>query len=1464
VGADERAYTYDANGNTLTGGGRTFVWDAENRPTSITQDGETTSFVYGPDGGRIKVVEPNGNYTLYVGPSYERYVDPTPPTVVQTTPSPGQTDFPLGGVLEVRFSEAVVTGTFALTSLDSGQPVPGELAPLVDEGQVVGARFTPAAPLQPVASYEAQVSGFTDVLGNAQSPDPYAWTFSTAGLDYSDDLTGQVAHPPAAAWHVPGAAGWWLGDTVTYDEGDVCLPPEDDDGLRYDGQNPANDRFTVIEGTTANMEVAVTGTCGGAAYVRGWVDWDGNGVLETAIYNQTLGCGTHPVSFPVPLDSCQVDPVTMRWRIGETSDGPTGGSGGESGEVEDYVLEVEPVPPVVTGAAPSGAGVALEVVPAVVTMSEAVACPVGEDCGPRVTDLRSGEELAGTVGVAGAVVAFTPTAALSECTPYVGMVEQWADVCGGRMATAYTWNWYSVAIPPELVATTPGFSATEVPLESVVVVTMSEEMFYPAIQGAGCGITLARQGSGWQMPGETAIVGRALYFTPVVPLIESTWYTATVRGFVDSCGAPMESYTWAFRTQDIPPEVTAAVPLPGETCVPRDTGLLVTFTEEVSSVVGPDFTVSGPAGEVTGTAGFIRPPGVQSEEFWAWTAFFTPANPLQEKTWYAASIGGVEDHHGNLMEEPYCWGFQSRDETVPQVTATDPAANAPDGYPDEPVTAWFDEAVSWPSQVQGPGNHFTLVGPGGEVNGTIGAVHDLQGRSGIRFTPASTLTEQARFTATVVGAVDLCNNASLTHTWSFTTACLADAPAPMLSPGNCNREEASFQATGLPSGTVSSYEWDILAANGYEVLTTVVTTAPTLTRALPYPGQVRWLRVRGQDPAGCLTHWSAGQEFSWEACYPGAPRVVAVSPVPLSADVTVTTVLTVTFSEVVYAPPVDPDNVAQVRLQARGQEVAGQWEYADRYDDLWAWGARFTPTNDLAEKTWHLGSVTGMKDGHGYRMTVPYSWAFRTGDFSPPVVVATEPAGDGSDPAGQGGPGGVPQTVTAWFDEPLDRSRLGEVQFTLEGPAGPVTGSLELVDAVEVAPGDGLRFTPAGPLVAETRYTATVVGAVDLVGNQMVVAYGWTFTTGPGNQVNSEPAARVRKYYAFGGRPVALRESVRGAEAVFWLHPDHLGSTTLVTDQGGGQEAERRYLPWGGLRYEWGGEAHTGRLYTGQVLEAGVGLYYYGARWYDQALGRWISPDTIIPQPGNPQSLNRYSYVNSRPLNLNDPTGHQGYEPYQVQHDMEDAESEAAGAGTNYIPEDCPLPEGYAYYYADQWNDAYAIYGSDPAYWTYNVDIAELANSLYQACSAYGNLQSAWYTPEGLPPFIMRNIAFVGAMAQPSNYETLGYVGGGRWAAEDLDFKDQDIIMRAFRGEGDRFLKRGERGLSGYIGASPEEIHQAGLKGQIMSVGVGTVRAMGMSVIPTPGNLPGHVEIIQGVGMGWDAFKAGIKQIPWQ
>jgi len=66
---------------------------------------------------------------------------------------------------------------------------------------------------------------------------------------------------------------------------------------------------------------------------------------------------------------------------------------------------------------------------------------------------------------------------------------------------------------------------------------------------------------------------------------------------------------------------------------------------------------------------------------------------------------------------------------------------------------------------------------------------------------------------------------------------------------------------------------------------------------------------------------------------------------------------------------------------------------------------------------------------------------------------------------------------------------------------------------------------------------------------------------------------------------------VRGRRAgcVYFVHGDHLGSTSLTTDGGGNKYGEMRYKPYGETRYAWG-NTPTDRRYTGQ-RETGLARY---------------------------------------------------------------------------------------------------------------------------------------------------------------------------------------------------------------------------------------------------------------------------------
>ena len=85
--------------------------------------------------------------------------------------------------------------------------------------------------------------------------------------------------------------------------------------------------------------------------------------------------------------------------------------------------------------------------------------------------------------------------------------------------------------------------------------------------------------------------------------------------------------------------------------------------------------------------------------------------------------------------------------------------------------------------------------------------------------------------------------------------------------------------------------------------------------------------------------------------------------------------------------------------------------------------------------------------------------------------------------------------------------------------------------------------------------------------------------------------------------------------------------------------------------------------YHEQALPGGEGLAYYNARWYDPALGRFVSPDSIVPSPSNPQDFNRYSYVRNNPLGYVDPSGH---DPWWLQEPWHNTTPEEAGSVPSY------------------------------------------------------------------------------------------------------------------------------------------------------------------------------------------------------
>ncbi len=114
-----------------------------------------------------------------------------------------------------------------------------------------------------------------------------------------------------------------------------------------------------------------------------------------------------------------------------------------------------------------------------------------------------------------------------------------------------------------------------------------------------------------------------------------------------------------------------------------------------------------------------------------------------------------------------------------------------------------------------------------------------------------------------------------------------------------------------------------------------------------------------------------------------------------------------------------------------------------------------------------------------------------------------------------------------------------------------------------------------------------------------------------------------------------------------YLHRDALGSIDTITDGFGAIVDRMSYDPFGKRRAgNWRHDlaitlpSLTTRGFTGHEHLDDMGLIHMNARVYDPELGRFLSADTYVQDPGDSQSYNRYSYVRNNPLKYTDPSGH--------------------------------------------------------------------------------------------------------------------------------------------------------------------------------------------------------------------------------
>jgi RHS repeat-associated protein len=133
----------------------------------------------------------------------------------------------------------------------------------------------------------------------------------------------------------------------------------------------------------------------------------------------------------------------------------------------------------------------------------------------------------------------------------------------------------------------------------------------------------------------------------------------------------------------------------------------------------------------------------------------------------------------------------------------------------------------------------------------------------------------------------------------------------------------------------------------------------------------------------------------------------------------------------------------------------------------------------------------------------------------------------------------------------------------------------------------------------------------------------------------------VQRTYTYGNDLISENQLINGNwQASFYGYDGH-GSVRLLSDSAGAVTDTYTYDAFGNLLSQTGSTPNE-RLYAGEQYDADLGFYYSRARYLNPQYGRFLSMDSFGGSRADPLSLHKYLYTNGDPVNMLDPSGHQG------------------------------------------------------------------------------------------------------------------------------------------------------------------------------------------------------------------------------
>jgi RHS repeat-associated protein len=995
-------------------------------------------------------------------------------TVLGISPLNGATGVPVNPQVVVQVSapvDVVSVSNSAITVTAAGTPVAGAITLSGDQTMLV---FTPSAPLAAGTAYTVTAGGFTDLAGNQVVP--FTSTFTTDSSGVQNTTTPAVVSISPAN----GATGVDVSSPIVLTFNEVL--------------DPLSVKSNTIQVATGNAGLAGSYALDATGTVVTFTPLSplpANTTILVQVNSSYYGNYYNP-SFLVDLSGHAAAQYTATFTTGTGAD---------------------TTPPTVIHVTPDDGmtGVGLNA-PVALTFSKSLNPRTVTPTGSTITLWVNGKPLPSTaiyVSPDGRVVTLKPPVLPAASTVAVVATSGITDLFGNALVpfeSQFTTLSNFDTDHPTVVNQRPGNSATGVPLNTSVVLYLSEPMNAASVQGA---LHISQNGAAVNGTVEVSGGGQVVEFTPSAP-----WQAnAYVQVFLDTTaqdtdGISVINYSSSFTTAADPsrlaPAVVAVNPVNGANGVPTNTVFEIALNQPLNAA-----TVNASTVVLEFYPSFTPVPSTVNLVNGGTAIQVVPNAPLAANASFIVQLlAGIQGGNG-LALPAYNAFFNTGagpDTVAPAIVSVSPPNGSVNVGDNAHVRVVFTKAVN-PITV----NAATIQITGGDFTEVPDSISFTDNNKNVLLVPHAPLPDNTPMTLTISGVTDVAGNAVPAQTIHFTTGTGPDVVAPLAISTNPSNGEAGvplnavlqFQANEpLDPGTVNSSTFTVydgtlqqnlagsysLSSDGRTV--TFLPGAPLgagRSYTMAFVGGITDLAGNPVQCAPGLCAWYGGVVFTTGmSADASTPQVIGVSPANGLSGVMTNAQVVIQFNE-----PVSAEALGQVTLSAGGSAVNVSSLLSNGNQTL-----TLIPVAPLLPNTTYTVNVAGVEDLGGNPLPAPVASSFTTGaggDLAPPFPASISP----SDAATS-----VPTNVIiqAVFNKRINPFTVNANTFQVYASdanayvTGPVTVS-----------SDGLKatFVPTNPLVPFTRYTVSLSnGITDLAGQPLTGIDGhptWAkFTTAQG------------------------------------------------------------------------------------------------------------------------------------------------------------------------------------------------------------------------------------------------------------------------------------------------------------------------------------------------------------------------------